>query len=400
MLCTLLLAAVTPAFGAAAAHAAVTINDVTVNETNGLASATFTVTRTVGALAPATAVAYATANGSARAPGDYTPTSGTLSFGALLLGGTQTQQITVTVQGDALDEATETFTVALAGDEVADGSGQATVVDDDPPPALRVLDAAPAAEGGTAVFTVALSTPSGRDVSVAYATANGSAMAGQDYAARSGTATIAAGATGVQVGVPLNDDGADEPNETFELRLSSPGNATIADGSGVATIVDDDEPPAAPSQPSPPPPPPPPGTAPLGVVPVSPGTTGSSTSSGALPQLGVSSPRLRLPGTIVLTVSCPRDAGRCSGRVTIFSRANKRSKIKALRVERRLARRTFTLAGGSSRTLQMLLSRRDRVLLKRAGRMNARAYVVTTDAAGRTGVRTVNGVLIGRTTHG
>lgn len=398
VLCTLLLGALIPALGASPAQAAIAINDVAVNESNGQSSATFTVTRTAGILSPGATVAYATVDGSARAPGDYTATSGSLSFAGLPLGGTQSQQITVTVNGDALDEAAETFAVVLSGEGIADGSGQATITDDDPPPVVRVLDAAPAAEGATALFTVALSAPSGRDVAVAFATANGSAVAGQDYTARSGTVTIAAGATSAQVGVALTDDGADEPNETFELRLGSPSGATLGDATATATIVDDDEPPAAPAH-APPPPPAPPIGSPPASLPTAPSTSGSSTGGGTL-QFGLSSPRLRLPATVLVTVSCPRAAGRCTGRVTIFSRPNRRSKIKALRAERRLARRSFGLVGGSSRTLQMQLSRRDRVLLKRAGRMNVRAYVVTTDGAGRTGVRTVNGVLVGRTTHG
>ena len=118
-----------------------------------------------------------------------------------------------------------------------------------------------------------------------------------------------------------------------------------------------------------------------------------------MPQLGLSSPRLRRPSIVVLTVSCPREASRCSGRMTIFSRANPRSKIKAVRQERRLGVRNFTLLSGQTRTLTIALSRRDRVLLMRTGRMLVRAYAVTSDAGGRSGVRRVNGTLIARTSH-
>ncbi|MFP5380018.1 MAG: hypothetical protein ACLGHP_09780, partial [Vicinamibacteria bacterium] len=207
------------------------------------------------------------------------------------------------------------------------------------------------------------------------------------------------GARSAQVAVPTTDDGADEPDERFELRLSSPVNASVADGAGGATIVDDDAPPA-----------PPPATAP---PPALPPTTGSSSPTGPaapggsrpgavdrLPQLGVSAPRLQRPKTIAVTISCPREAGRCGGRVTVFTRPNRRSRLKALRTERRLARTTFNLAGASARTLRLTLGRSDLALLRRAGRLNVRAYVVTTDSRGRTGVRRVNGVLIARTTHG
>jgi len=85
--------------------------------------------------------------------------------------------------------------------------------------------------------------------------------------------------------------------------------------------------------------------------------------------------------------------------VTIFSRPNLRSKVPALRRERRLGQRNFTLAAGASRTLTMALSRRDRVLLHRTGRMLVRAHAVTTDTSGDSDVRRTTGTLIARTTH-
>ena len=393
VLCTLLSCAVVHVAAAPAAQAQISVGDATASEATG--SMTFTITRQAPLLGTAVTVSFATSEGSASSPADFAAASGSRTFPSTLFAQTQTRQVTVTLVDDARDEFDEGFRLVVSGNGVGDGVGLGTILDDDPSPSLAAGNAPAAAEGATAVFTVALGAPSGRSVSVNYATANGTAVAGQDYAARSGTVTIPAGATSAQIGVPLTDDGADEPNESFELRLSAPVNARLADATGTATIVDDDEPPAAA-----PPPPPPPAGLPPGVGPLAPPTTGSSTGSGALPQLGVSRPRLRLPGTILVTLSCPRDAGRCRGRLTIFSRPNKRSKIKALRVERRLARREFGLVAGASRTLEMPLSRRDRVLLKRAGRINVRVYIVTTDGAGRTGVRRVNGVLIGRTTHG
>lgn len=392
VLCTLLLGALMLAVGVPAAQAAVTINDVAVNETDDVSTATFDVTRTGGLGAPALTITYATMDGSARAPGDYTPTSGVVSFGFLLLGGTQTRQVSVTVQGDRLDEASEQFRVVISGNEVTKSDGVATITDDDPPPRVGVSDAAPAAEGATATFAIALSAVSGRAVSVAYATADGSATAGQDYTARSGTVTIAAGATTASVGVPLVDDAADEPDETFTLGLSAPSAATLGDATGTATIADNDDPPAAAGSSS--------GSgSPSGTTPPPLPATGSGASDGARPRLGVSSPRLQQPATVLVTVSCPRQAGRCSGRMTLFSRPNRRSKIKQLRVERRLGRRNFNLPGAGSQTLRIALSRRDRALLKRAGRMSVRLYVLTTDSAGRTGVRRVNGTLIARTAH-
>ena len=110
-------------------------------------------------------------------------------------------------------------------------------------PSLTVADA-PAAEGGSAVFTVSLSSASGSDVSVDYATADGTATAGEDYAAASGTLTFAAGETAKTVTVQTTGDTAVEGDETFELRLSSASGATISRGTATGTIVDDDSAPA------------------------------------------------------------------------------------------------------------------------------------------------------------
>jgi hypothetical protein len=100
-----------------------------------------------------------------------------------------------------------------------------------------------------------------------------------------------------------------------------------------------------------------------------------------------------------VTISCPQAAGGCSGQVTLFSRPNTRSAIKQLRKERKLGQRKFVLAAGATRTLAFALSRSDRSLLERAGRINVRAYAVTKDASGRSDVRTANGTLLRRTAH-
>jgi hypothetical protein len=354
--------------------------------------ATFTLTRSAPLLGGPVTVSFETVDATAHAPADFEDTRGTRTFPGALLGGTQTQQVAVPIAGDRLDEPNESFRLAVSGAEVTDGTGIGTIVDDDPPPAVRVADAADATEGGTASFAVDLSAPSGRDVTVAFATADGSATAGQDYTARSGRLTIPAGSTSAAVPVALLDDGVDEPSESFELRLSAPVAATLGRAAATATILDDDEPLAQPSpavgggqQPARPPAPP---------------TGGSATPpSSASPRLGLGSPRLRPPATALVTISCPQEAGSCSGSLTLFSRASTRSKIKALRRERRLGRRTFTLAGGRTRTLEIRLGRRDRGLLQRAGRMAVRAFAVTQDGAGRTAVRSVNGTLLRRTEH-
>jgi hypothetical protein len=376
----------------AAAQASISVNDVALTEGDGPTSVTFTLTRSAGLLAGATSVAFTTADVGAVSPADYLLTRGTRDFPGTLLPATQVQTVTVPIVGDRLDEPTETFRLVVSGAEVADGEGVATIADDDPPPFIGVNDAAPAPEGATATFGVALSAPSGRDVTVAFATANGSAVAGQDYTARAGTLTIPAGSTAAAVGVALIDDAADEPAESFELRLSAPTAATLVDAAGTATIIDNDEPPAAATSPASTAPPAPP------KLPLPP-TSQPSTASSIGTRLVIGNPRLRQPATGLVTIACPPSAGTCTGQLTLFTRPNTRSKIKQLRKERRLGQRKFTLAGGSTTTLAFKLSRADRSLLDRAGRMNVRAFAVTRDSTGRSDVRSAGGVLLRRTAH-
>jgi hypothetical protein len=78
-------------------------------------------------------------------------------------------------------------------------------------------------------------------VTVDFTTGDGTATAPSDYAATDGTLTFAPGETAKTVTVQVNGDTRKEPNETFNLNLANAtGNATIADGQAVGTIVNDD----------------------------------------------------------------------------------------------------------------------------------------------------------------
>ena len=114
-----------------------------------------------------------------------------------------------------------------------------------PPPIAAVrIDDVSVTEGNagvrTATFTVRLSIASSQPVTVDYATADGTATAGADYQSASGTLTFAPGETTKLITVPVNGDRLGEPDETFAINLSNPTNSYIADGQGLATIVDDE----------------------------------------------------------------------------------------------------------------------------------------------------------------
>ena|GEM_PF-1075492 len=101
--------------------------------------------------------------------------------------------------------------------------------------------------GGSALITVTRTGGSGGAVSVAYATANGSATAGSDYTTASSTLTWADGDVAAKTfSVPITNDALDEPDETVNLTLSNPtgGAALGTQTTAVLTITDDDPPPS------------------------------------------------------------------------------------------------------------------------------------------------------------
>ncbi len=100
----------------------------------------------------------------------------------------------------------------------------------------------------TALFTVSLSSVEQGQVTVDFATADGTAKAGSDYTATSGTLTIPAGQRSATVSVPVSGDRGVESDETFGLNLTNPSTGTITDASAVATIVNDDAAPIAEGQ--------------------------------------------------------------------------------------------------------------------------------------------------------
>jgi plastocyanin len=223
----------------------VSVGDVAVPEGDAKTrNASFPVTLSKASTQTVT-VSYATANGTASAPGDYTAKSGTLSFAA----GKVTGTVTVPVKGDVATEGDETFAINLAAPTnatVGDGAGTATIRNDDPGSGLRLAVGDVTLDEGnaktqTATFTVSLSSPAASTVTVAYATANGTATAPGDYTAKSGSLTFNPGVVNQKVTVTVRSETVAEADETFTVVLSNPtGGPTIADPTGVGTIRNDD----------------------------------------------------------------------------------------------------------------------------------------------------------------
>ncbi len=222
------------------------INDVTANEGNaGTTNFTFTVSLSAPAGPGGVSFNIATADGTATAGVDYVASSLTSQT---IPAGSSTYTFTVLVNGDTLNEPSETFFVNVTGVAnavVVDGQGVGTIVNDDPLPSLSIDDVT-VVEGNTgtvnAVFTVTLSAVSGQTVSVNYATADGTATQPADYTSTSGTLTFTAGQTSRTITVPVIGETVPEANETFFVNLSGATNATIADNQGLGTITNDDVP--------------------------------------------------------------------------------------------------------------------------------------------------------------
>jgi ribosomal protein S7 len=187
--------------------------------------------RRVGGSSGAVGVGYATANGTAIAGADYTAAVGRLDWAD---GDAADKDIVVTLTDDALDERDEKFAVRLSTPTGGATLGSpslvtVTIVDDDPTPTVAFGAAASAGAESTtpAVLAVALSAASGQTVTVQYATANGTAVSGSDYAARSGTLTFAPGVTSRTIAVPIVHTAIAEPDESFTVTLTNPVNATL-----------------------------------------------------------------------------------------------------------------------------------------------------------------------------
>jgi hypothetical protein len=218
----------------------ISISDATVTEGNsGTVGAVFTVWLSRASEETVT-VAFATQDGSAVSPADYTATQGVLTFAP----GVTQQVVLVTVHGDTLSEPSEEFAVLLSsatGAALADAQGIGRIVNDDLP-ALSITSVA-AAEGKSGrrdfVFTVSLSSASDQPITVAYSTADGSANS-TDYRATSGVLSFAPGETIKRITVKVYGDTLAEPDETFFVHLHSASGAKISSNVAVGTILNDD----------------------------------------------------------------------------------------------------------------------------------------------------------------
>ncbi len=189
-------------------------------------SLTITATRLNGT-AGAVTVAYATADGSAKSGTDYSGVSGTLSFAA----GEASKTFTVSVSDDSQIDGNKIFKVTLSSPTGA-ALGQATsnvVIHDDEASAfgsgsLRFSKSSYdgfESQGKAEIIVQRLGGAKGK-TTVQYSTTDGTARAGSDYIATSGTLTFEAGESSKSFIIPIISDVASDSEETINVLLSNP----------------------------------------------------------------------------------------------------------------------------------------------------------------------------------
>ena len=221
-----------------------TMQDAVVTEGNaGTALATYTVKLSQAMPGPVT-YTIATANGTALAGTDYVATT---LVGETIAAGMLSKTFSVPVNGDTTVEPNETIyanlSSATGGATLLDAQGVAYLINDDGP-TLSIGDAN-VAEGNagtkTLTFTVSLSQAAAVPVTYNIATGNGTALAGSDYVASSLTGqSIPPGQLGKTFVVTINGDTAVEANELFSVAVTTVAGATVADGSALGRIDNDD----------------------------------------------------------------------------------------------------------------------------------------------------------------
>ena len=230
--------------------AIVSASITTVDESVGMATVTLTLNKAVqGGLA----VDYATVDDSAENGSDYTSVSGTANFVGNV---NETITFTVPINDDGVLEASESLRIELSnvlpGGNVAVASiatidGQITILDNEDPVNVSASITAVNESAGTATVTLTLDNAVQDGFTVDYSTVNGTAIAGSDFVATSGTAAFAgsAGETTSFV-VPILNDSVVESTESFVIQLDNvvPGGlvsaANIGTTDGGVTIADDD----------------------------------------------------------------------------------------------------------------------------------------------------------------
>ncbi len=185
-------------------------------------------------------VEYATSEGTAEAGSDYRQVVHTLEIERDFV----TKTVYIPILEDLVDEDDETFTVTLtnpANATITDGQATGTIIDDTDPPGITIADAMASESDGSITFAAVLSTVSAREITVAFSTSDGTAVAGMDYTELAGVLSFAPGDTTEHIEIAVLEDLVDEDEEAFTVLLGNPVNVTLTDESATGRIADNDD---------------------------------------------------------------------------------------------------------------------------------------------------------------
>ena len=201
-------------------------------------NASITIIRTGGSLGVVSAT-ITLSNGTASAS-DYNNSPIIVNF----VDGQTSQTISVPIINDTLYEINETINLSLVSATIGNQGTAVLTIDDsgDRPTISFASSSQTVVEGFTSPqnlsYTVSLSNPSTRTITVQYATADGSALASSDYTTSTDTLTFNPNETTKTFTVPIVNNSVNEPDETFTLTLSNPTNATLGTNATTTTITD------------------------------------------------------------------------------------------------------------------------------------------------------------------
>jgi len=237
-------------FGLSTSTSSIQFNAINLLVGEGAGSVTVSVTRSGNTSNPAT-INYATNNGTATSPTDYTNTSGSLQFAS----GETLKTFVVPIIDDGLVERTETINLVLSSPSAGALEGSPftstiTILDDDIPlesnvsftqPKVVVVEGTPTAE--LAVHRESAGAGFTTELTVSYTTAPGTALVTTDFTAKTGTLTWAGDdSSDKTIAIPIVNNAVSESPKAFKVRISttSPG-AQVTTPEATVTILDDDE---------------------------------------------------------------------------------------------------------------------------------------------------------------
>ncbi len=221
------------------------VGDITINENDGTATVEVCLSATS---ADDVSFSYNTSDGTANSTSDYGQVSTTASIPA----GQSCTNLTFNITDDSTPESTENFLVNLSSPTnatISDNQGVVTILDDDVAPVVPNITVSnvTVTEGGTAQVEVCLDQTTTQNVTVSFATSDGSAGSGDYNSISSQTVTIPAGQTCATVNVATIDDTDVESTETVNVTISNATGGTITDPDGIITILDNDDAPVVPN---------------------------------------------------------------------------------------------------------------------------------------------------------